>query len=438
MKRLSLLLLAVLSLIIVLNTSALAFNEIKKELSADQVLTSPYGPEQRSKMYMAKKMSRWDDGQRTSIVRWDKNVMWIINHSDKTYFESPLDPDKVPVNLKDMEKATDRKKLGNETVEGRKCEKYQIKVNMKEAMSDELAKEKDEGFKKFMSQMKTEMTFLTWIDPDLGVAVKTQMDDGTVTLLKNIQVGTQNKGLFELPSGYKKVSSPAYGTLPGGPKMPPGHPKDAPPGFTPPGKMPPDMQNIMKDMGGKMPAVPEDESEAEQSLDVTEQDTEEESESVLSKTAKKLAKKLKPAGDQAKQVLAKGSFQNDAALATDGKIPEEGGPWNGDDCVYWESEDVSIVIDLGQVKTIQSITIQVDNNDDYVVEVSRKGRKYETLFTITSDMGDIEPGMDTFSSNPGDPQYDSAIAFDPVKARYVRLRALSGDGAYAVSEIQIN
>ncbi|MEW5737092.1 MAG: discoidin domain-containing protein, partial [Thermodesulfobacteriota bacterium] len=140
----------------------------------------------------------------------------------------------------------------------------------------------------------------------------------------------------------------------------------------------------------------------------------------------------------APKAAGKGEFQNPVALASDGKIPMEGTPWDSEQCVFWTSEETVFTWDLGKEMTVSSVTLQVDNNDDYAVEYSRDGKKYEKLFTITADMGNIEPGMDTFSSDPNDRQYDAALAFEPVKARYLRLRAVSGDGAYAVSELSAN
>ncbi|MEW5733908.1 MAG: DUF4412 domain-containing protein, partial [Thermodesulfobacteriota bacterium] len=244
----------VLVLALVAGSSALAFEDVKKEFSADQVVKGPMGMEQRSKVFMAKKMARYDEGQRSTIVRWDKNVTWMLNNQDKTYFESAIQNDKMPMTMRDMEKSVERKKLGEEKVEGRACEKYQVKMDLQKAMAAQMAKEKDEEFKKFMSQMKKEITLLTWMDKELGVPVKTQMEDGTTTLLTNIKVAAQPKSLFEIPAGYKKVSTPPAAGLPAGGTMPKGMPQ---PGSMPQGQMPPDMEKMMKQMGGQTQISPE-------------------------------------------------------------------------------------------------------------------------------------------------------------------------------------
>ena len=58
------------------------------------------------------------------------------------------------------------------------------------------------------------------------------------------------------------------------------------------------------------------------------------------------------------------------------------------------------------------------------------------MFVFYEGYGDTGEGMDTMSSNPGDPNFASLPEHKPVRARFLRLSASSGDGSYALSEVQ--
>ncbi|MEW6265013.1 MAG: EF-hand domain-containing protein [Thermodesulfobacteriota bacterium] len=132
-----------------------------------------------------------------------------------------------------------------------------------------------------------------------------------------------------------------------------------------------------------------------------------------------------------------GEFGNDVKVVIDRIVPREETEFMDPTCVYWNKDDTYFVIDLGKVVQIEGITIQCDNNDDYRLEASEDGRNYSPLLDVSGDFGDIAFGMETISTLPGDPQYVPEAVMTPTRARYLKLSASGGDGAYAVSEVLI-
>jgi len=163
------------------------------EFSADQILFGP-GGEQEGKIYF--RPDRWRielvqaQMQKTmvQIFRMDKKVAWMLIPEDKVYMESPLFPDVTPWAEK-IPGEVDRKSLGEETVSGQPCEKYQVKVS-----DGERAQE-----------------LYLWISKELKVPVKTATPDGQFgTELRNVQIKPQPDELFELPPDFKKITPPPH------------------------------------------------------------------------------------------------------------------------------------------------------------------------------------------------------------------------------------
>ncbi|HNR38695.1 MAG TPA: discoidin domain-containing protein [Acidobacteriota bacterium] len=136
-------------------------------------------------------------------------------------------------------------------------------------------------------------------------------------------------------------------------------------------------------------------------------------------------------------VKGSGDFTHDARLMVDGVFIDKGDAWDNLRCVHWTELDVCFDLDLGDMYQLTELTLQVDNNDVYRLDYSADGQKYTPLVTISADFGEIDDGMDVFSSDAGHADFVAALDFKPVTARYLRLLALEGDGAFSVAEIQI-
>ena len=151
------------------------------------------------------------------------------------------------------------------------------------------------------------------------------------------------------------------------------------------------------------------------------------------------------------------AIKNGAALIADGEIPLEGSAWNGDKSAYWSGNGKSKVVtfDFGQEYELHDLVLSVDNNDNYLVEVSLdlSHDSWSELIFVPWYRGEQWSGMETISTVAGDPEYVgeidlgifslAAIDFDPVIARYARISGVGGrsilgfgpDDKYAVGEV---
>jgi len=135
-------------------------------------------------------------------------------------------------------------------------------------------------------------------------------------------------------------------------------------------------------------------------------------------------------------VTGSGSFIN-IQYIDDGVFPNESGYWKTN-TTYWYGTASAFVFDYGDIVTIDDITLSVDNNDSYQVDYSTDNSTWNTLFTISSSIGEIGWGMDTMSTLSTNPEYQASIDFASVDARYLRIAAIGGDYAYAVGEFQVD
>ena len=157
--------------------------------------------------------------------------------------------------------------------------------------------------------------------------------------------------------------------------------------------------------------------------------------------------------------IAEGNaIKNGAALIVDGVIPVEGSDWDGaTTSAYWSGNGKSKVItfDFGQTYELHDLVLSVDNNDNYLVEISvdLKQDSWSELIFVPWYRGEQWSGMETISTVAGDPEYVgridfgffslAAIDFEPVLARYVRISGVGGrsilglgpDNKYAVGEL---
>ncbi|MEM5788022.1 MAG: DUF4412 domain-containing protein [Syntrophobacteraceae bacterium] len=115
------------------------------------------------------------------IIRPDKKVTWMITPEEKTYMEMPFQSEDQTFEEWTAEKEKKAKFLGQETVSGLPCKKY-------ESIED------------------GEKTFF-WISGKFPFPIK--VEDAEVTMeYRDIKEGPVPDTLFELPSGYQKMSMP--------------------------------------------------------------------------------------------------------------------------------------------------------------------------------------------------------------------------------------
>jgi hypothetical protein len=111
------------------------------------------------------------------------------------------------------------------------------------------------------------------------------------------------------------------------------------------------------------------------------------------------------------------------AFLTDGHNPADGADWNAPGTAAFQGPQAFVEFDLGEPARIQSIYLQGDNNDEYIVSVSDDGQAFREIWTAPAVSS---PGLRARSTEGLD-----------VRGRWIRLAARGGDGAYSVAELQV-
>ncbi len=126
-----------------------------------------------------------------SIIDGAKNIMYVIMPQEKMYMEFPNE--QIILGDRDVEdllgEEADLKKLGTETVEGYKCDKYEVAY-------------RDPERQKMGNSV-------IWIAQKLNFPIKgiTDGEQGKITVLyTNIKEGPQDASLFEIPKDYQKFA----------------------------------------------------------------------------------------------------------------------------------------------------------------------------------------------------------------------------------------
>jgi hypothetical protein len=159
------------------------------EFSADMVSTA-HGQTTTSKVFAKDQKFRVEPkGQSTySIVRGDKQMVWMVMPDQKSYMEIKANPNQQLKFEEKMQGEVSRKVIGTETFDGHPTQKYEVT---------------------YAEGGKTGKLY-QWMATDIKFPVKMAAVDGSWMMeYKNIKMGTQPASLFELPSGYNKMAIPA-------------------------------------------------------------------------------------------------------------------------------------------------------------------------------------------------------------------------------------
>jgi len=169
---------------------------IAADLSADYVILEESGKEiTNAKIFIKGDRIRQEmvmeaGRKQIIIIRPDKRVMWMVMPKEHIYMEMPLRENDKKFEKWTLDKEKKAKYLGKETVSGLSCKKYEMTE-------------------------KGEKTFL-WISEKSPFPVKIKHKNGSM-VYQNVKQGKVPDSLFEIPSGYKKMSMPM---MPGGRGMP--------------------------------------------------------------------------------------------------------------------------------------------------------------------------------------------------------------------------
>ena len=187
--------------IAVIGLTIFTWAAIAAEFQAD-FIQKYQGMEIKGKFYIKGNKTRTDMdmmGQKTSMItRMDKNVTWNVQHGAMMYLEMPIPPENAQALQPDEElkKIAVKKKIGSETINGYKCDKYEIIYHDKS-----------------MGKMTQ------WISRKLNFPIKIIYNgpQGVMsTEYNNIQSSNVKESLFEVPQGFQKMSMPAMGSGMGG------------------------------------------------------------------------------------------------------------------------------------------------------------------------------------------------------------------------------
>jgi outer membrane lipoprotein-sorting protein len=121
------------------------------------------------------------------IIRPDKGVTWMLTTEDKSYMEIPYESQGQAFDVWTAESEKLGKLLGEETVAGYPCKKFELV---------------EEGEK---------ATY--WVSKKLAFPIKVQ-DSESVMEYKNIKEGAVDDALFEVPQGFEKLALPAMPQIP--------------------------------------------------------------------------------------------------------------------------------------------------------------------------------------------------------------------------------
>lgn len=107
----------------------------------------------------------------------------------------------------------------------------------------------------------------------------------------------------------------------------------------------------------------------------------------------------------------------------DGVAAHNGSFWKTELTTQLESTRSFVVYDLGASRPITAAWLQADNNDTYEIDVSNDDQHFTIAWRALPVTGS---GLQ--------PRFSAALH---ARGRYVRIRAYGGDGAYALSEVQL-
>ncbi len=159
--------------------------------SADIVSSDDGRTITKQKMYMTNNKVRMESSDMVNIMRMDKKLVWILMLEDKMYMEQPYtltNANNNKTNMTAEPPADDVEKIyiTRETINGYSADKYRITI-----------KKQDPHY--------------IWIssDPGITMQVKTAAIDGSWWQeFRNISLGEPDPAIFEIPSGFEKMSMP--------------------------------------------------------------------------------------------------------------------------------------------------------------------------------------------------------------------------------------
>ena len=159
------------------------------EFSADQI-THAQGKKHVSNIFYRDDRWRLEHQEigpvNVTIVRKDKQVMWMLLSRLKHYKEVPYDAAQAPKVQETLEGETSREAIGRETLDGHPTTLYEVRV-------------KEGG--------RTE-SYYQWLATDIHFPLKLAKKDGSwVVEYRRVRMGHVSDFLFQLPVNFQPLES---------------------------------------------------------------------------------------------------------------------------------------------------------------------------------------------------------------------------------------
>jgi hypothetical protein len=179
----------IFSMVFSVSVAVLAFLGLAQaraaEFSADMVIVPKGDEAMKGKIFVKGDKIRQEtveeDETQIMIIRPDIKITWMITPEEKTYMEMPYQSEDKTFEEWTAEKEKKAKFLGEETVSGMQCKKYEIVED-------------------------SEKTYF-WVSSQFPFPIKVE-DSEVVMEYQNIKLGPLEDSLFELPQGYEKMAMP--------------------------------------------------------------------------------------------------------------------------------------------------------------------------------------------------------------------------------------
>ena len=157
------------------------------EFSADQV-TSANGKTHRANIFYRDDRWRLEHHEtgpvNVTIVRKDKQVMWLLLSRLKHYKEIPYDAAQAPRVQEKLEGELARAQIGTETLDGHPATLYEIQVREGERTD----------------------TYYQWLATDIHFPLKLARKDGSwMVEYKHVRIGHVSDFLFQLPVNFEPL-----------------------------------------------------------------------------------------------------------------------------------------------------------------------------------------------------------------------------------------
>ena len=175
------------------------------EFSATVVHSAPNQPSVVEQVFVGSNSMRADIGtgeQRLiTIMDMQQRKAWMVNPTRKEYMEMPVRPGQSDATRPAggrpplpgesghpcvAGQGFECKRLGNEPINGRQTEKWEI----------------------VDSRGEQRVRSLLWVDRELGANIREEIPGGFVRELRDIRVGAQPAHVFQVPADYRRVAPP--------------------------------------------------------------------------------------------------------------------------------------------------------------------------------------------------------------------------------------